>query len=130
MLISQQVHAYDVARQCIMNSLICTDAGWFVGYKARYCDEVSGTLFEVHRFSLVEILDVALVIINKLDIDRWRGVAGEDSIRLKMGYLAFCRWLNKSREQEGRMKFVDFVMRRGMAPKWGLIINAAHFRYV
>ncbi|MBJ2127391.1 hypothetical protein JC525_00390 [Alteromonas sp. IB21] len=66
---------------------------------------------------MVEILDVALVIINKLDIDRWRGVADEDSIRLKMGYLAFCRWLNKSREQEGRMKFVDFVMSREMAPK-------------
>jgi|TARA_B100000929_G_C15503719_1_gene418207 hypothetical protein len=45
--------------------------------------------------------------------DMWRGVSGEDFIRPKWGIYRSVAELDKLRGQEERVKFADFVIRKG-----------------
>ncbi|WP_181406662.1 heparin lyase I family protein [Alteromonas mediterranea] len=57
--------------------------------------------------------NVTVVDINEPHIDMWRGVSGEDFIRPKWGIYRSVAELDKLRGQEERVKFADFVIRKG-----------------
>lgn len=57
--------------------------------------------------------DATIVNINEANIDMWRGVSDEDFIRPKWGIYRSTAEIDKLRQQEERVKFADFVIRKG-----------------
>ena len=57
--------------------------------------------------------DATIVDINETGIDMWRGVSDEDFIRPKWGIYRSTAEIDKLRQQEERVKFADFVIRKG-----------------
>lgn len=57
--------------------------------------------------------DATIIDINKTNIDMWRGVSDEDFIRPKWGIYRSTAEVDKLRQQEERVKFADFVIRKG-----------------
>ncbi|WP_311236151.1 heparin lyase I family protein [Alteromonas sp. ALT199] len=57
--------------------------------------------------------DATIVDINEANIDMWRGVSDEDFIRPKWGIYRSTAEIDKLRQQEERVKFADFVIRKG-----------------
>lgn len=57
--------------------------------------------------------DATIVDISEANIDMWRGVSDEDFIRPKWGIYRSTAEIDKLRQQEERVKFADFVIRKG-----------------
>ena len=79
-----------------------------VSVQATFLDEGNFTM-QITRVSD----DATIVDINETNIDMWRGVSNEDFIRPKWGIYRSTAEIDKLRQQEERVKFANFVIRKG-----------------
>lgn len=77
---------------------------------------VQATFAEEGSFmmQITRLRDSAIVVdVNETNIDMWRGVSSDDFVRPKWGIYRSTAEIDKLRQQEERVKFADFVIRKG-----------------
>ena len=77
---------------------------------------VQATFAEEGSFvmQITRLRDSAIIVdINETNIDMWRGVSSDDFVRPKWGIYRSTAEIDKLRQQEERVKFADFAIRKG-----------------
>ena len=77
---------------------------------------VQATFAEEGSFvmQITRLRDSAIVVdVNETNIDMWRGVSSDDFVRPKWGIYRSTAEIDNLRQQEERVKFADFVIRKG-----------------